>query len=75
MLSITEDNTVFAIVSNFFYHGTGKKESNVDGLLLCRHFINIEPQLKRNKIVDDDVNNKSSIELRLTELLVIANKR
>ena len=33
------------------------------------------PELKPNKITDDEDKNKSSIELRLTELLLIANKK
>jgi len=33
------------------------------------------PELKPNKITDDEGKNKSSIELRQTELLLIANKK
>jgi hypothetical protein len=33
------------------------------------------PQLRPNKITDDEVKNKSSIELRLTEPMLIANKK
>jgi len=32
-------------------------------------------ELQPNKITDDEVKNKSSIELRLTEPLLIANKK
>jgi hypothetical protein len=38
---------------------------NASGLLLCWYFITISPQLKSNKITDDEVNNKCSIEIRL----------
>ena len=48
---------------------------NVQGLLLCWNFIMSSPELKPNKINNDEVKNKSSIELRLTELLLIANKK
>jgi hypothetical protein len=33
------------------------------------------PELKPNRITDDEDKNKSSIELRLTEPLLIANKK
>jgi hypothetical protein len=33
------------------------------------------PELQPNKITDDEVKNKSSTELRLTEPLLIANKK
>lgn len=49
--------------------------ANEQGLLLCWNFITSSPELKPNKITDDEVKNKSSIELRLTELLLIANKK
>ena len=38
-------------------------------------FIMSSPELQPNKITDDEDKNKSSIELRLTELLLIANKK
>jgi len=33
------------------------------------------PELQPNKITDDEVKNKSSTELRLTELMLIAKKK
>jgi hypothetical protein len=38
-------------------------------------FITHSPELKPNKITDVEVKNKSSIELRLTEPLLIGNKK
>jgi hypothetical protein len=38
-------------------------------------FLTSSPELKPNRITDDEDKNKSSIELRLTELLLIANKK
>jgi hypothetical protein len=38
-------------------------------------FITSGPELKPTKITDDEDKNKSSIELRLTEPLLIANKK
>ena len=38
-------------------------------------FIMSSPELEPNRITDDEVKNKSSIELRLPELLLIANKK
>ena len=38
-------------------------------------FITSSPELKPNRITDDEVKNKSIIELRLTEPLLIANKK
>ena len=38
-------------------------------------FIMSSPQLQPNKITDDEVKNKSSIELCLTEPMLIANKK
>jgi hypothetical protein len=49
--------------------------ANGQGLLLCWYFITSSPGLKPNKITNDEVKNKSSIEFRLTEPLLIANKR
>jgi hypothetical protein len=37
--------------------------------------ITSSPELKPNRITDDEDKNKSLIELRLTELLLIANKK
>ena len=45
------------------------------GLAAVLAFITSSPELKPNKITDDEVKNKSSIELRLTEPLLIANKK
>jgi hypothetical protein len=41
---------------------------NVDGLLLCWHFIMSSPEPKPNKIADDEVNNKCLIEIRLPDI-------
>jgi hypothetical protein len=41
---------------------------NVDGLLLCWNFIFVRPQLKPNKIAENEVNNKCSIEIRLPDI-------
>ena len=49
--------------------------ANVQGLLLCWNFIMSSPELKPNKITDDEDKNKSQIELRLPEPLLIANKK
>jgi len=49
--------------------------ANVQGLLLCWYFITSSPELKPNRITDDEVKNKSSIEFRLLEPLLIANKK
>ena len=49
--------------------------ANGQGLLLCWNFIMSSPELKPNKITDDEVKNKSRIELRLPEPLLIANKK
>lgn len=38
-------------------------------------FIMSSPELQPNKITDDEVRNKSSIELGLSELMLIANKK
>jgi len=38
-------------------------------------FITSSPELKPNKIIDDEVKNKSRIELRMTEPLLITNKK
>jgi hypothetical protein len=54
---------------------SSKLAGNGQGLLLCWNFIMSSPELKPNKITDDEVKNKSRIELRLTELLLIANKK
>lgn len=48
---------------------------NGQGLLLCWNFITSSPELKPNKITDDEVKNKSSIEFRRLEPLLIANKK
>ena len=48
---------------------------NVKGLLLCWYFITSRPELKPNRITDDEVKNKSGIELRLPEVLLIANRK
>ena len=45
------------------------------GLAAVMEFIMSSPELKPNKITDDEVKNKSSIEFRLTEPLLIANKK
>jgi hypothetical protein len=37
---------------------------NASGLLLCWHFIIVSPEPKPDKIADDEVNNKCSIEFR-----------
>ena len=49
--------------------------ANGQGFLLCWNFITSSPVLKPNKITDDEVKNKGSIELRLTEPLLIVNKK
>jgi hypothetical protein len=48
---------------------------NGHGLLLCWYFITSSPELKPNRITDVEVKNKSGIEFRLTEPLLIANKK
>jgi hypothetical protein len=48
---------------------------NVRGLLLCWDFIMSSPQLKPNKITDDEDKNKSRLGLRLQKPLLIANKK
>ena len=45
------------------------------GLLLCWYFIIVSPELKPNKITDDEDKYNCPIELRLTEPLLIANKK
>jgi hypothetical protein len=45
------------------------------GLAAVLDLYSSSPELKPNRITDDEVKNKSSIELRLTELLLIANKK
>jgi hypothetical protein len=42
--------------------------ANVEGLLLCWHFIIVSQQPKPNKIADDEVNNKCSKEFRLPDI-------
>jgi len=44
-------------------------------LLLCWNFITSSPELKPNKITDDEDKNKSSIEFGQPEPLLIANKK
>jgi hypothetical protein len=41
---------------------------NVDGLLLWWDFITVSPELKPNKIPEDEVNNKCSKEFRLSDI-------
>jgi len=41
---------------------------NASGLLLCWDSIFVRPQLKPNKIADDEVNNKWSKELRRPDI-------
>jgi hypothetical protein len=41
---------------------------NVNGLLLCCDSIVSSPELKPNKIADDEVNNKYRIEIRLRDI-------
>jgi len=48
---------------------------NEQGLLLCWNFIMSSPELQPNRITDDEVKNKCSIEFRLPKLLLIANKK
>jgi len=50
-------------------------QSDGQGLLLCWNLYSSSPELKPNRITDDEDKNKSSIELRLTEPLLIANKK
>jgi hypothetical protein len=38
--------------------------ANASGLLLCWQLIMSSPEAKPNKIADDEVNNKCSIEIR-----------
>jgi hypothetical protein len=45
------------------------------GLAAVLEFIMSSPELKPNKITYDEDKNKSRIELRLTEPLLIANKK
>ena len=45
------------------------------GLLLCWSLYSSSPELKPNKITNDEDKNKSPIELRLPEPLLIANKK
>jgi hypothetical protein len=42
--------------------------ANACGLLLCWHFIIVSRQLKPNKITNNEVNNKCSIEIRLPDI-------
>jgi len=46
----------------------GKMPFNVHRLLLCWQFIMPGPELKQNKIVDDEVNNKCLIRIRLPDI-------
>ena len=52
-----------------------KLAANEQGLLLCWYFIMSSPELKPNRINDDEVKNKSSIEFGQPEPLLIANKK
>jgi len=52
----------------FFNLWSPKVSANASGLLLCWHFIIVRRQLKPNKIVDDEVNNKCSKEFRLPDI-------
>jgi hypothetical protein len=45
------------------------------GLAPVLEFMKFRPELMPNKVTDDEDKNKSSIELRLTEQLLIANKK
>jgi hypothetical protein len=45
----------------------GRIADNVQGLLLCWNLCSSSPELKPNKITDDEDNNKSSIEKVLPE--------
>jgi hypothetical protein len=49
--------------------------SQRSGLAAVLEFLMSCQELLPNKINNDEVKNKSSIELRLTELLLIANKK
>jgi hypothetical protein len=49
--------------------------ANEQGFLLCWNLCSSSPELKPNRITDDEDKNKSRIELRLLEPLLIANKR
>ena len=51
------------------------KQTQRAGLAAVLEFIMSRPELQPNKITDDEVKNKSSIELRLTEPMLIANKK
>jgi hypothetical protein len=53
----------------------GSIATNVSGLAAVLEFIMSSPELKPNTNTDDEIKNKSSIELRLTEQLLIANKK
>jgi hypothetical protein len=53
----------------------GSMAHNGQGLLLCWHLCSSSQELKPNRITDDEDKNKSSIGLRLTEPLLIANKK
>lgn len=52
-----------------------KVAGNEQGLLLCWNLRSSSPELKPNRITDDEVKDKSSIEFRLTEPLLKANKK
>jgi hypothetical protein len=45
-----------------------KVAPNASGLLLCWDFMMSSPEPKPNKIVDDEVKNKCSIEIRLPDI-------
>jgi hypothetical protein len=45
------------------------------GLAFVLEFITSSPELQPNKITDDEVKNKSTIELRLAEPMLLANKK
>jgi hypothetical protein len=42
--------------------------ANASGLLLCWYFIMSSPELKPNKIINDEVNNKCLKEFRLPDI-------
>jgi hypothetical protein len=53
----------------FFVWKVGRRiTANVQGLPLCPNFITVSRQPQPNKITDDEVNNKCSIELRLPDI-------
>ena len=55
--------------------GRPKIATTEKGSLQCWYSSSSSRELKRFKITDDEDNNKSPIELRLTEPLLIKNKR